>query len=91
MPADHPDDDAIAEALADAWIARAASDPTLRRLALRAAGLRKAPADMTRSELAQEHGVSVRTLRQDESNALHKLKLHPLSILALAAYRNRQP
>lgn len=83
----HPTDDEIAEALADAWVERAASDPALRRLALRAAGLRPEPADMTASQLAHEHGVSRRTLRRIEQDALQKLRHHPLCLLALSALR----
>lgn len=83
------DDDALADALADAWIERAATDPALRRLALRAAGLSKSPADMNRLELARDLGVSDRTLRRLESIALRKLALDPVTRLALQAYTRR--
>ena len=72
-----PDDDALAEALADAWVARAATDPALRRLALRAAGLRKAPAEMTQDELARDHGTDRATLNRLALTALKKLRHSP--------------
>lgn len=80
MPATAPlpdDDDALAEAIADAWVARAAADPALRRLALRAAGLRKEPSDMTTDELAREHGTDRHTLNRLATRALTKLRLSP--------------
>jgi hypothetical protein len=70
-------DDALAEALADAWVERAAHDPTLRRLALRAAGLRKEPADMTQDELAAAHGTDRHSLNRLALHALRKLRLSP--------------
>lgn len=76
------DDEALAEALADAWIERAASDPALCRLALRAAGLRKEPADMTQDELAQAHGTDRHALNRLALRALKKLR-HTPEILAL--------
>lgn len=76
------DDDALAEALADAWVARAAADPALCRLALRAAGLRKAPADMTQEELAAKWGTDRHTLNRLALHALKKLRLSP-EILSL--------
>jgi DNA-directed RNA polymerase sigma subunit (sigma70/sigma32) len=83
------DDDSLAEALADAWIERAAVDANLRRLALRAAGLRKAPADMTTAELAAEHGITDRRLRQIHDDALLKLRHHPLCLLALHSIQQK--
>ena len=74
---DHNDDDALAEALADAWIERAAQDPALRRLALRAAGLTKAPADMTQDELATAHGTDRSGLNRLALRALKKLRYSP--------------
>ena len=50
------DDDALADALADAWVDRAASDPVIRRAALRAAGLMREPD--SQSELARQCGLS---------------------------------
>jgi hypothetical protein len=85
------DDDALAEALADAWIARAAEDPALRRLALRAAGLRPEPAEMTREELAAEHGVQPDTITRTGSDALLKLRHHPLALIALQSLLNPNP
>jgi DNA-directed RNA polymerase sigma subunit (sigma70/sigma32) len=79
----HHDDDSLAEALADAWIERAAVDANLRRLALRAAGLRPTPAEMTAEQLAADLGTSTRTLRRIEADALLKLRHHPLALLAL--------
>ena len=70
-------DDALAEALADAWVARAESDPALRRLALRAAGLRKEPADMTQEELAAEWHTDRNSLNRLALHALRKLRLSP--------------
>lgn len=70
-------DDALAEALADAWVARAESDPALRRLALRAAGLRKEPADMTQEELAAEWHTDRSSLNRLALHALRKLRLSP--------------
>lgn len=75
-PADD-EDDALAEALADAWVARAAADPALRRLALRAAGLRKEPADMTQEELAADWHTDRHTLNRLALHALQKLRLSP--------------
>lgn len=83
------DDDALADALADAWVEAAATDPAMRRLALRAAGLSKAPADMDRPEFARSLGVSDRTLRRVEAVALRKLALNPAARLALQAYTQR--
>lgn len=80
MPTPPPlpdDDDALAEALADSWVAGAAHDPRLCRLALRAAGLAKEPADMTQDELAAEHGTDRRSLNRLALHALHKLRLAP--------------
>ena len=74
---DDADDDALADALADAWVARAATDPALRRLALRAAGLTKAPADMTQEELATAHGTDRHTLNRLALHALNKLRHSP--------------
>ena len=77
-PTDHlSDDDALAEAMADEWIARAQSDPSIRRLALRAAGLAKEPADMTADELAREHGTDRHSLNRLALRALRKLRLSP--------------
>lgn len=75
-PAD-PSDDALAEALADAWVEQAAHDLTLRRLALRAAGICKEPADMTQDELAAAHGTDRHTLNRLALHALKKLRLSP--------------
>lgn len=82
------DDDALAEAIADAWVARAHQDPALRRLALRAAGLAKTPAEMTPAELAHELAVTERRLRQIQQDALQKLRHHPLALLALRSLRS---
>lgn len=71
------DDDALAEALADSWVAGAAHDPRLCRLALRAAGLAKEPADMTQDELAAEHGTDRHTLNRLALHALNKLRHSP--------------
>ena len=79
------DDDALAEALADAWVEKAMQDPVMRKLALRAAGLAKAPAEMTREELAREHGTSLRSLRRTEADALFKLRNHPATLSTLRA------
>ena len=85
MPDTHqPDDDALAEMLADAWVERAAHDPVLRRLALRAAGIRKAPSDMTSAELAHEHGTDRHALNRIALHALRKLRLSPM-VRALTA------
>lgn len=63
MPDDlTPDDDALAETLADAWIAQAACNPVLRREALRAAGLLQKPEEMTVAELARQCGISEGTV-----------------------------
>jgi hypothetical protein len=70
-------DDALAEALADAWVERAAHDPALRRLALRAAGLAKEPADMTQEELAAEWHTDRHSLNRLALHALRKLRLSP--------------
>jgi hypothetical protein len=50
------DDEALASALADAWVQRAESDPRLRREALRAAGL--LPQPQTLRDLASQCGIS---------------------------------
>lgn len=76
----HPlpdDDDAAAEALADAWVARAATDPALCRIALRAAGRLKAPAEMTQDELAAEYGTDRHTLNRIAARAIQKLRFSP--------------
>jgi hypothetical protein len=70
-------DDALAEALADAWVARAESEPALRRLALRAAGLSKEPADMTQDELAAAWHTDRHSLNRLALHALRKLRLSP--------------
>ena len=86
MSSSHPhDDDALAEAIADAWVERAMTDARLRRMALRAAGLLKEPADMTREELAREYGVTERSLRRTAEDALTKLRHHPAALSALRA------
>jgi hypothetical protein len=77
MPDHLHDDDSLAEALADAWIERAMVDENLRRLALRAAGLAKEPADMTHEELARHHGTSRRSLLRIEANLLQRFRLDP--------------
>lgn len=87
----HHDDDALAEALADAWVERAMTDAALRRLALRAAGLAKPPAEMTRAELAREHGTSLRSLHRLETNVLTKLRHHPAAIAALRSLYPHNP
>jgi DNA-directed RNA polymerase sigma subunit (sigma70/sigma32) len=79
----HDDDDALAEAIADAWVERAMTDETLRRMALRAAGLLKHPADMSREELARHYGVSERSLRRTAEDALAKLRHHPAALAAM--------
>ena len=71
------DDDALAEAIADAWIEQAATDPAIQRAALRAAGLLKEPADMTVTELALEHGTDRHTLNRVLHSVLRRLKHHP--------------
>jgi DNA-directed RNA polymerase sigma subunit (sigma70/sigma32) len=92
------DDDTLADAVADALIERAMSDPSLRRIALRAAGLApgpaKHPADMTAEELAAAHGVTTRRIYQLQSDTMLRLKNDPKArqaFLALQALRNRQP
>ena len=50
------DDDALADALADAWVEQADSNPVIRREALRAAGLMPEP--KTLAELARQCGLS---------------------------------
>ena len=80
MQPDHPlpdDDDAAAEALADAWVALAENDPVLRRIALRAVGHLKAPADMTQDELAAEWGTDRHALTRIAAKALLKLRFTP--------------
>lgn len=81
MPADLSDDDALADALADAWVEAAASDPALCRLALRAAGLRPEPAEMTVAQLAAEHGIDRRRIPEIEAAALAKLHRHLRALL----------
>jgi hypothetical protein len=71
------DDDALAEILADAWVARAATEPALCRLALRAAGLAKAPAEMTPDELAAHWGTDRAALNRLALHALNKLRHAP--------------
>ena len=56
------DDDALADALADAWIAQAACNPVILREALRAAGLLPDPEELTPAELARQCGVSEGTV-----------------------------
>ena len=89
------DDDSIAEALADAWVERAAGDPALRRLVLRAAGLIPGPAkptaDMSIAELAAAHDLTERRIRQLQQDALFKLRHNPLAILALRSLTKTQP
>jgi DNA-directed RNA polymerase specialized sigma24 family protein len=85
---DSTDDDALAEAIADAWVARAAAEPELRRMALYAAGLEKQPADMSARELASKLGVSERSLRRTASDALFKLRHHPAALAALRCLKN---
>jgi DNA-directed RNA polymerase sigma subunit (sigma70/sigma32) len=77
MSAHLHDDDSLAEALADAWIERAVSDAKLRRLALRAAGLAKEPAAMSAAELAAEHGLTERRLRQIQADLLTRFRHDP--------------
>lgn len=50
------DDDALADALADAWVEQADSNPVIRREALRAAGLMPEPQSL--AELARQCGIS---------------------------------
>ena len=71
-------DDALAEALADAWVASAAHDPALRRAALRAAGLTKEPADMTLDELAVCHGSDRHALTRLALRTLRRLRHEPV-------------
>lgn len=71
------DDDALADALADAWIEAAATDIALRRAALRAVGLLKEPADMTLSELAREHGTDRHDLQRLALKTLSRLRYLP--------------
>jgi len=77
MPDHLYDDDSLAEALADAWIERAMVDENLRRLALRAAGLAKEPAEMSHEELARHLGTSRRSLLRIEADLLQRLRLDP--------------
>jgi DNA-directed RNA polymerase specialized sigma24 family protein len=58
----HDDDDALAAALADAWIDEAACNPVKRREALRAAGLLPELEQMTFAELARLCGISEGTV-----------------------------
>ena len=60
IPAD--DDDALADALADAWIEQAAVNPVIRRAALRAAGLLAEPT--SQSDLARQCGLSESALSE---------------------------
>lgn len=71
------DDDALAEALADEWVARAATDPKLHRLALRAVGLAKEPAEMTQDELAARWGTDRHSLNRIVLKAIKKLRHYP--------------
>lgn len=76
-PPDDLDDDTLAELIADAFVARAQVDPAIRRAALRAAGLIKAPADMTLDELARAHGTDRYALRRIAATALKRLRHSP--------------
>lgn len=77
-PRPHPDDDdALADALADAWIEQAATNPALRRAALRAVGLLKEPADMTTAELAREQGTDRHGLTRIAQRAIKRLRYCP--------------
>jgi hypothetical protein len=67
----------LAGELADAWVARAEIDPAIRRLALRAVGHLKDPADMTLEELAATHGTDRHTLNRIALKALRKLRFTP--------------
>ena len=71
------DDDAAAELLADAWLAGAETDPRLLKLARRAVGLLKAPAEMTIDELACDHGTDRFVLSRVAQRALQKLRFTP--------------
>lgn len=71
------DDDALSDALADAWVARAAHDPVLLKAAARAAGILKAPSDMTLDELARSQGTDRHTLNRIALRALQRLRHAP--------------
>jgi hypothetical protein len=75
---DPNDDDALSEALADAWVAAAANDPAILKAARRAAGLLKAPADMTLDELAREQGTDRHTLQRIARKAILRLRFSPM-------------
>jgi len=70
-------DDALAELLADALVERAMTDPYVRRVALRAAGLLKEPVDCSIDELARQMGVCRKRLKQLSDRALQKLSRKP--------------
>jgi hypothetical protein len=74
---DPNDDDALADALADAWVEAAATDPLILKAARRAAGLLKAPADMTLDELARSHGTDRFALNRIARRALARLRHSP--------------
>ena len=84
------DDDALAEALADAWIERAAEDPALRRLALEAVGLLP-QTKPTMEDLAAKYGVKPDTLIRQSNDALLKLRHHPMALIALQSLLNPNP
>lgn len=58
---DLADDDALADALADAWVEAAATNPYHRREALRAAGLLQEPA--TVEDFSRQCGISEATVK----------------------------
>ena len=80
---DDDDDDQLAEALADAWVERAAVDAGLRRLALRAAGLAKEPSEMSSEEMANHLGTSRRSLARLQADILRRLRLDPKTLRIL--------
>jgi DNA-directed RNA polymerase sigma subunit (sigma70/sigma32) len=84
------DDDALAEALADAWIEQAAENPVLRRAALEAVGLLP-QTKPTLEDLAEKYGVKPDTLTRTGNDALLKLRHHPMALIALRALLNPNP
>jgi DNA-directed RNA polymerase specialized sigma subunit len=90
-PHDSDDDDKLAEAIADAWVERAAHDSNLRRIALIAAGKRQWPADMTTSELARHLGTSRRTISRIESDVIKRLRLDPKTLRILREIHPTNP
>lgn len=90
-PHDSEDDDQLANAIADAWVDLAARDSNLRRIALRAAGLAKEPADMTADEFASYLGTSRRSLGRIQDNILRRLRLDPKTLRILREIHPTNP